>query len=91
MRPPRPLPTSLGLGSSRTRWDARSWRFCALRATSRYRQYPNNAQLTACAFGYQRIGRQRVRSAGVAAVRLTAEKLRPDNDEQPEDVALVIS
>lgn len=27
----------------------------------------------------------------LAAVRLTAEKLRPDNDEQAEDVALVIS
>jgi hypothetical protein len=32
-----------------------------------------------------------LRSAGMAAVRLTAEKLRPDNDEQAEDVALVIS
>jgi hypothetical protein len=31
-----------------------------------------------------------LRSAGMAAVRLTAEKLRPDNDEQAEDVALVI-
>jgi hypothetical protein len=31
-------------------------------------------------------------SSGTAqAVRLTAEKLRPDNDEQVEDVALVIS
>jgi hypothetical protein len=32
-----------------------------------------------------------LRSAGMAAVRLTAGKLRPDNDEQAEDVALVIS
>ena len=32
-----------------------------------------------------------LRSAGMAAVRLTAEKLRPDNDEQAEDVTLVIS
>jgi hypothetical protein len=70
---------------------ARSWRFCTVRAAFRYRQYPNSAQLTACASGHQRTGRQRVRSAGVAAVRLTAEKLCPDNDEQAEDVALVIS
>jgi hypothetical protein len=32
-----------------------------------------------------------LRSAGMAAIRLTAEKLRPDNDEQAEDIALVIS
>jgi hypothetical protein len=70
---------------------AQSWGFHSLGAAFRYRQYPNSAQLTACASGHQRTGRQRVRSAGVAAVRLTAEKLRPDNDEQAEDVALVIS
>ncbi len=32
-----------------------------------------------------------LRSTGMAAVRLTAEKLRPNNDEQTEDVALVMS
>ena len=36
-------------------------------------------------------GSRALRSAGMAAVRLTAEKLRPDNDEQAEDVALLIS